>query len=96
MFRVGGLAWPCPPFGWNLSLVLAQETLGALILDHLDRCGFKACLWRSLFVFHYYYDILVLSLGSERCASYKSHLVSYLQLNGLFFQINQKPILGHF
>ena len=83
MFRIKGLTWPCLPFGWNLSPAIAQSTLGYLI-----DCAFVAQgalpFWNtSVFIFHYYDDILLLSSSQILCTYFTTVLTTLLHDKGL-------------
>ena len=91
MFRVDGYAWPCLPFGWDLSPYLAQETLGRIIWLGLLDGGLLPFLWHSIHVFHYYDDILILATSTEAC-SITSHAILKL-LESKQLPISTKSIL---
>lgn len=62
-FRIGDLTYDCAPFGWNLSPVIAQATLGHLIMLALQPF---ADLWMSqAWTFHYYDDVLLIATSQD-------------------------------
>ena len=59
-FRIHNLAFDSLPFGWNLSPVIAQETLSHLLDLAITSNGLLPFLQASLFSFLYLDDILFL------------------------------------
>ena len=90
-FRIGGFFLPCLPFGWNLSPILAQETLTFLIKQSLQIHSLTDSLDTSLWIFHYYDDILILSTQSSLAQQCTQAIVNHLQHQHLL--ISPKSLL---
>lgn len=80
-FRIAGLTYDCPPFGWDLSPVIAQATLGHHIHDALKHMWhvWGKCFW----AFHYYDDVLILATSCEFAELVTHTLTSALRVAGL-------------
>jgi hypothetical protein len=79
MFRIHSLTWPCLPFGWNRSPVLAQRTLARLIDTTFQSTTFATALNNTLFSFHYYDDILILATSASLAQAACTALCTCLQ-----------------
>ena len=75
-FRVGGMIWTSLPFGWNLSPIIAQETLGQLLREALTPFEGESVTWRT---FHCYDDVLILAASPSLCSSLTQCLLSFLR-----------------
>ena len=80
-FRIEGFLFPCPPFGWDLSPVLAQETLGHL-LDTGTRT-LPAHIRGQFWTFHYYDDVLILGTSAHITNHVTKRVVEHLESHNL-------------
>jgi hypothetical protein len=82
-FRVTSGTYDALPFGWNLSPVLAQKTLTALVFTALIAYGLLPCLGSSFFLFIYLDDILILAWSQTLCGTFTSYLANFLTVHQL-------------
>lgn len=82
-FRVGGYSFPCLPFGWDLSPVLAQHSLGDLIQEAIKCHHLTQYNHKSLFVFHYYDDIFGICTSQALCQTFSNKLTAFLKAKNL-------------
>ena len=90
-FRVGGLCWPCLPFEWNRSAVIAQRTLGRLLDVALAGPECLWTLWKDVFYFHYYDDVLILTTAYQLTSDVTSRVTRYFHDQGLV--LSEKSVL---
>ena len=82
-FRIHDFAFDSLPFGWNLSPIIAQETLGHLLDTCIVQLGFLPFYNGSLFTYRYLDDILLLGHIPSLLATQVKSLTSALQTHGL-------------
>ena len=82
-FRVSDLMWDSLPFGWNRSLVIAQRTLGRLLSMALAAAGLTPLVGVTLFLFHYYDDVLVLAASAALTNAATLAVNSFLTLHNV-------------
>ena len=82
-FRIAHLSWPCLPFGWNRSPVIAQLTLARLIKTTFTVEPLSIAYGRDLLSFHYYDDILLLATSPHLLAQACDALLATLKLSNL-------------
>ena len=80
-FRISGYFFPCTPFGWDLSPILAQSSLGYFLDTAL--APFAALRDTAFWTFHYYDDILVLATSPALTSTVTSAITTHLQLLNL-------------
>ena len=85
IFRIQGLFFPCPPFGWDLSPILAQTTLGRLLDEAMATLPYVRGV--QYWIFHYYDDILLLAQNPCTAAAITRQLITYLLTAGLLISI---------
>ena len=82
-FCINNLCYDSLPFGWNLSPVIAQETLGFILDKAFIVLGCLPFYNRSLFAFRYLDDILLLSNSKYFLTTFTTQLSQYLSSVGL-------------
>jgi hypothetical protein len=83
LFRLPPYAFPCLPFGWNLSPILAQTTLSMLVQEAIAQSHFPLCLYQNFWYFLYYDDILLLTLSPTTATLAVLFFSTYLSSKGL-------------
>ena len=90
-FRIQSLSFDSLPFGWNLSPVIAQQTLGFIIDGALLKFGVLPLLHRSLFIYRYLDDILIVSPNLHFLSYFMTDFKAYLSSQQLM--VSPKSIL---
>jgi len=91
LFRVGGAFFDSPPFGWNLSPVLAQRSLEFLVDAFFAASPFHTLHGTSVWTFVYYDDVLLIATSLALISDVTSALVLYIQQHHLL--ISKKSTL---
>lgn len=92
IFRIDNFSFTSPPFGWNLSPIIAQKSLEFLLSSSLENSHFSLLYRSEFWYFVYYDDVFLLATTFSLCNDITQFFVSVLQQNSLI--ISKKSCLN--